>query len=69
MNEPVRSAVLEQVTTLGEQFDNAVKAISAGDTSRLRKALSIMGKVVRVLFVVLDAIEDKPAPAKTTRKR
>jgi hypothetical protein len=56
MRPEVKHAIGEQVTTLGEQFDNAAAALATGDIGKLEKAISIIEKVARIVLVVIAAI-------------
>ena len=56
MKEEIRNAISEQVTTLGEQFDNASAALVAGDVTKLEKSLLIIEKVARIVLVVIGAL-------------
>lgn len=61
MKPDIKSAIDAQVTTIGEQFENAVAALANGDTAKLEKALLIIEKVVQIVLVVLGAISQARA--------
>lgn len=65
MKDAAKYAVSEQLETLADQSLNAAQAFVSGDTAKLRKALSIIERVARIVLAVIDAF-DKP---KATPKR
>lgn len=63
MDADIRNAIDEQLGSIQGQWDNAIEALETGDTSKLRKALEIIGKVARIVLVVLAALEQAKGKA------